>query len=76
MVVAGTKWNPPNEEIKGKPTEEYQWKVGLVYVIPAGVLLVCGVWLVISGAEAVKVFINPEFYAIRDLLKMLMRPGL
>ncbi len=45
------------------------WFLG---ILPAFASVVCGVWFAISFSYAVLILINPEYYALKDLLNMIL----
>ena len=50
------------------------WLV-LTSIIPFIALCVFGTWLVVEMRDSIKILINPEYYAFRDLLNILLRGG-
>lgn len=44
-------------------------------VISAIVAVISGIIMVVNAKEGVMILINPEYYAIKDLLQMLLAPG-
>ncbi|MBI1956883.1 MAG: hypothetical protein HYS44_00260 [Candidatus Niyogibacteria bacterium] len=55
--------------------EDMNWRGGLSTAVPFIGGLVFSVWLVIAVGLSIKVFINPEYYAFRDLLQLLLSRG-
>lgn len=51
------------------------WYVLLTLVLPGVVCIVFGVEFFSNLGDSVQRLVNPEYYAIRDLLKMLFAPG-
>lgn len=45
------------------------------YGLPAAAYSIGGLWFLIALSYSIKYLINPEFYAIRDLLIMLLNPS-
>lgn len=44
-------------------------------IIPFAALCFFGTWLVIEMRDSIKILINPQYYAFRDLLNILLRGG-
>ncbi|MDP3785195.1 MAG: hypothetical protein Q8R12_03950, partial [bacterium] len=44
-------------------------------IIPLVFGIIFTVWLVGEIAESTKIVINPEYYAIKDLLTIVLKPG-
>ena len=44
-------------------------------VIPTTILGACTIWFVSDLGDSIKLLINPEYYAIKDILLMLTNPG-
>lgn len=51
------------------------WHVLLTLVIPGVVCIIYGTEFFNNLGDSIQRLVNPEFYAIRDLLKMLLAPG-
>jgi hypothetical protein len=78
LVVVNKKWKVPekNNSKKGEElTDEEAETIArtiLVYIIPVIVLIGSGIWGIVGMSNALKFVINPEFYAIKDLLLVLL----
>lgn len=62
-----------------KPNETVEGEMGLydamVYIIPTMAGIIFTTWGVIALSKSIKYLINPEFYAVRDLLTMILNKG-
>lgn len=77
MFTLHKAWKLSDEAIRrGWSSDSYISKGWFVYIIPTILFLGATIWLFWVGVESVKIFMNPEYYAIRDLLRLLIRPGL
>lgn len=61
--------------VEDKKSEEYQWRIAFATIIPIIVCVGSGIVGVCHIANAFKYLINPEFYALRDLLVVLLGSG-
>lgn len=62
-------WKRP-EDVKSDDHAYWLWGARIVPIF-CGVLF--GIWFFIALAGSIMILINPEYYAIQDLLRMLMR---
>ena len=68
------KWCPdPKQQISSGDNETGFWC--FQYPVPLVAGVACGVWACIAFSMSVKYLINPEFYAIRDMLMMILNKG-
>lgn len=44
-------------------------------IIPVCFLCIFGIWFVVDLGDSIKLLINPEYYAIKDILMMLTNPS-
>ncbi len=51
------------------------WRVVMVTGVPIFFGIIFTIWTAVSLSDSIKYLINPEYYAVRDLLLMLLRPG-
>ncbi len=51
------------------------WRAAIMTFAAPLAMLVMGIWGVIAISHTVLYLINPEYYAIRDLLEMILRSG-
>lgn len=54
---------------------DYQFCAGAVQVISFAVMVVMTIWFSINMSDSAKYAINPEYYAVRDILVMITNPG-
>ena len=64
-------WREPTKSGDG----EYGLRVFLVKVAPMLIVVVCIVWLGVELSYSVLYIVNPEYYAIQDLLQSIMNGG-
>jgi hypothetical protein len=55
-------------------TSERDIKLWIVYIVPAILLVLLGIWGSNRIADAVSVLANPEYYAIKDFVQMSIIP--
>lgn len=78
MGLVGKYWNPtePNNDSTEDEKVNYYWRMGLVRVGPIIVMCLASLWFFNRLADSVALLINPEFYAIQDLLRMILNKGM
>lgn len=63
-------WKLPNTN-----TDEYVYYIAFARVIPVGFALCFGIWFVSNLSDSAAYLLNPEYYAIKDLVTMVLNPG-
>jgi hypothetical protein len=53
-------------------TDEWWFRAWLTKIIPIAACFIDSIWLFNRAADSVAYLINPEYYAIQDLLRMLL----
>ncbi|MFA6407291.1 MAG: hypothetical protein WCV80_01120 [Candidatus Paceibacterota bacterium] len=74
MSISRKMFKKSDREIDGK----IDWDSGRVWVvsaIPTILLIIFGTWGFNRLSDSIQLLINPEYYAIRDLLRMIMSGG-
>lgn len=71
MLAAGKWWRPETNTNPKIKTDEENAKYWCVGVLPTFVLLVIAVVGVFFTVSAIKVFVNPQFYAIKTLIEFI-----
>lgn len=72
----GTKLAEQHKDDRpGSGEFDYQILAGFIRVISFCVLVIMTIWFSVNMAEAAKYLINPEYYAVRDILVMITNPG-
>ena len=56
-------------------SEDRAWRGGLTTFLPFVAGIVFAIWGCVNLKDSVLLLINPEYYAIRDLLIMILSPG-
>jgi len=74
MRLVGKYWKPEKEQ-KPNDVSEWELRMCLVRVIPVIMSCAAGLWFFNRLADSIVLLINPQFYAIRDLLQMIMNSG-
>jgi hypothetical protein len=75
------KWIPDhnNSETLGSPNDPNNPLVFFWIVFQYWIPVVCGIWFSIwfsmAMTESIKYLVNPEFYAVRDMLMMILNKG-
>ncbi len=64
-------WQPSGAQNEWE--NELIWRRWLVQILPTGAMLLTGCGLVIGLTQAFQIWINPEYYAVRDLLQTLLK---
>lgn len=71
-VVTARWWDKTKVEPR---SDEAVARVWLVHVIPFALFIVFGIWTSIRLSYSVQMLINPEYYAFRDLVHILLNKG-
>ncbi|OGZ07085.1 MAG: hypothetical protein A3C93_01665 [Candidatus Lloydbacteria bacterium RIFCSPHIGHO2_02_FULL_54_17] len=73
IVVAYIRkyWRPDNGDTFSDDDEKWGY-IWVTRIIPGVLLLLNGLWLFNRMSDAIAYLINPEYYAIQDLLRMLL----
>ena len=75
IVVAYIRkyWQPEKREDGSYEDDGEKWGyIWVVRIVPGILLLLDGLWLFNRMSDAIAYLINPEYYAIQDLLRMLL----
>ena len=69
MIIIRRKW----KEVSSRDADYWPrfWFAG---VIPIVCLVICGICTAVQLSESIKYLINPEYYAVRDMITMLLAP--
>lgn len=81
MLVAffiSKKWKDPGGAALKNIDDftERGWRRAVVYVGPTVLCIIVGIWGLNRFSDSIQILINPEYYAIRDLITMLMGRGI
>jgi hypothetical protein len=76
VSIVGKVWNPPGPEEGRSSSEEWDARMAFVRVGPTVLACVSGLWFFNRFADSIAYLINPEFYAIQDLLRMILNKGM
>lgn len=76
VSIVGKAWNPPGPAPDRSGSDEWTTRMALVRVIPTILASAVGIWFFNRFADSVAYLINPEFYAIQDLLRMILNKGM
>ena len=88
LVKSGWVINPPTDS-QGNPKDESKItqiekeeisfsilaRLIVTKVAPIVLCLICGVWGLVRLSSSILYLVNPEYYAVRDLLQMVLAPG-
>lgn len=74
FLIIRKKWQVKPEFENRDWTNEYATWFWFAGVIPTCFLLIWGIWSVVALSNSIKYLINPEYYAVRDIITMLLRP--
>jgi len=55
--------------------EERIARIWIAWVVPCVLGFIFSIWLAVRLSDSITYLINPEFYAVRDLLLMIMNPA-
>ena len=65
----------PTEENRAREDDDEKWlRIWLTSIIPVGLMYLLGAWGVKQLSDCLGYLINPEFYAIQDLLRTILLP--
>ncbi len=53
-------------------TDGLSWRTGFLSIIPMIAGLGCGIWFTLGLSSAMQILINPEYYALKDLISMIL----
>ncbi len=68
-VVSGPKDN-------GRESDDEYWaRIWFRYIIPMVLGIIVTIWLAAELASSIKLLVNPEYYAFRDLLQIMLNQG-
>lgn len=88
MIFVGYFWKPWKSEKKDTDTEDEKYKnkkkeeeeetarAIFVRIIPTIALCLTGLWFFNRLSDSISLLINPKYYAIKDLLRMIMNSGM
>jgi len=77
MTLVGKYWKPARpEDHEGDKEVEWELRMAFVRIFPTIVACLAGLWFFNRLADAAALLINPEFYAIQDLLRMILNKGM
>lgn len=67
------KWwiKPPDKGFKNDDEEAGWWII--TKLIPIGGMFIFGIWDVVNCSSSLKMFVNPEYYAIKDLIAIILQ---
>lgn len=71
MKLVGKYWRPDDQD-----GDEVQARRILVRIIPTIMTFFAGLWFFNRLSDSIALLINPEFYAIQDLLRMILNRGM
>lgn len=63
------------KETNSEATFERGWRFAITSVIPGVLYFFFGIWATIAISGSIRVFINPEYYAFRNLLEIVLNRG-
>lgn len=66
------RWNEPEKEVSDKITNHEAWYF-FSRILPIFSGVVFGIWTAVNLTDSLKIFINPEYYAIKDLITMVLQ---
>jgi hypothetical protein len=77
MVVSILRhvWKEPARDRLGELTDEGSFRVAATLVVPIIAAVILCIVLAIQLSDSVMYLINPEYYAIKDLVAMLLHPS-
>lgn len=75
MGLVGKYWKPEKKTSAYEMTE-WEARMACVRVIPIALTCVAALWFFNRLADSIALLINPEFYAIQDLLRMILNKGM
>jgi hypothetical protein len=75
MLVRAKMWKRPNQNESSYWSDSYAAWFWVGNLLPMFCLSCSFLWLGANFADSVSYVINPEYYAIRDLLQMVLNPG-
>lgn len=74
MVVI-VRWWDKTEMEKRSDSDEKPLRLYLVNIIPFALFFIFGIWAAFKLTSSVQMLINPEYYAFRDLVHILLNRG-
>lgn len=57
------------------PPVDALWYYCTAWAFPMAGMLICGTWTLVCLSDSIKLLLNPEFYAVRDLIILLLQPA-
>lgn len=70
MYFVGKLWNPKPDD------DDHEPRMWIARILPIGLSCFAGLWFFNRLADAAALLINPEYYAIQDLLRMILNKGM
>jgi hypothetical protein len=79
LIIAATVtrrfWPEPDEDKARYSSDESQVRVLFTVALPIIGSIICAAFFSFRLADSAMYLINPEYYAIKDLIEMLLHPG-
>lgn len=73
-IVLRKTWKPDGEKGKFADSDEQTLAIWIRLVVPVILLFIIAWWGFVRLSDSIQLLINPEYYAIRDLLRMILNP--